>query len=113
MQVAPERHLYSRPSGRSTPAIPGSATPRPLRVQPEQAKELLKQAGYEGKRIKTSVLISTSGSGQMLPLPMNEFVQENLREVGIDLELIPIEWNALLLRYRKGFQDPENATLGR
>jgi peptide/nickel transport system substrate-binding protein len=79
---------------------------------PKRAKELLKQAGYEGKRIKTSALISTSGSGQMLPLPMNEYVQENFREVGIDLELIPIEWNALLLRWRKGFQDAENATIG-
>lgn len=79
---------------------------------PQKARELLKQAGYEGKRIKTSALISTSGSGQMLPLPMNEYVQENLREVGIDLELIPIEWNALLLRWRKGFQEAENATLG-
>ena len=78
---------------------------------PQKAKELLKQAGYEGKRIKTSVLISTSGSGQMLPLPMNEYVQENLREVGIDLELVPIEWNTLILRLRKGFQD-ENTGLG-
>jgi ABC-type transport system substrate-binding protein len=43
---------------------------------------------------------------------MNEYVQENLREVGIDLELVPIEWNALLLRLRKGFQDAENAPLG-
>ncbi len=79
---------------------------------PEKAKELLKQAGYDGKRIKTSALISTSGSGQMLPLPMNEYVQENLRAVGIDLELVPIEWNTLILRWRKGFQDPENASLG-
>ena len=79
---------------------------------PKRAKELLKQAGYEGKRLKTSALISTSGSGQMLPLPMNEYVQESLREVGIDLELIPIEWNALLLRWRKGFQDAENAAIG-
>ena len=79
---------------------------------PQKAKELLKQAGYEGKRIKTSVLISTSGSGQMLPLPMNEYVQENLRDVGIDLEIIPIEWNTLTLRARRGFRDPENATLG-
>ena len=79
---------------------------------PKRAKELLKHASFEGKRIKTSALISTSGSGQMLPLPMNEYVQENFREVGIDLELIPIEWNALLLRWRKGFQDPENAAIG-
>ena len=34
----------------------------------------------------------------MLPLPMNEFVQENLREVGIDVELVPIEWNTLTQR---------------
>ena len=73
---------------------------------------MLKQAGYEGKRIKTSALISTSGSGQMLPLPMNEYIQESLRAVGIDLELVPIEWNTLILRWRKGFQDAENAGLG-
>jgi ABC-type transport system substrate-binding protein len=79
---------------------------------PQRAKELLSQAGYGGKRIKTSVVISTSGSGQMLPLPMNEAIQENLREVGIDLDLVPLEWNALLLRWRKGFQDPENAPFG-
>ena len=79
---------------------------------PARAKELLKQAGYDGKRIKTSALISTSGSGQMLPLPMNEYVQENLREVGIDLELVSIEWNTLILRWRKGFQEAENSTLG-
>ena len=64
---------------------------------PQKARALLKQAGYEGKRMKTSVLISTSGSGQMLPLPMNEYVQENLRDVGIDLEIIPIEWNTLIV----------------
>jgi peptide/nickel transport system substrate-binding protein len=63
----------------------------------------------KGKRLKTSVLTSTSGSGQMLPLPMNEFIQENWRAVGIDLEIIPLEWNTLRTRYRKGFQDPENA----
>jgi peptide/nickel transport system substrate-binding protein len=81
---------------------------------PAKARELLKQAGYDGKdkRVKTSALISTSGSGQMLPLPMNEFVQENLREVGIDLELVTIEWNALTQRGRQGFQHAENAHLG-
>jgi peptide/nickel transport system substrate-binding protein len=81
---------------------------------PAKARELLKQAGYDGKakRVKTSALISTSGSGQMLPLPMNEFVQENLREVGIDLELVTIEWNALIVRVRPGFQHADLAQLG-
>ena len=43
---------------------------------------------------------------------MNEFVQENLREVGIDLDLVPIEWNALTQRGRQGFQHADNAQLG-
>jgi peptide/nickel transport system substrate-binding protein len=95
------------------PGHPWFGSPR-IRYEynPQKAKELLKQAGYEGKRVKTSALISTSGSGQMLPLPMNEYVQENLRAVGIDLELVPIEWNTLILRWRKGFQEAENASLG-
>jgi len=81
---------------------------------PAKAKELLRQAGYDGKakRVKSSMLISTSGSGQMLPLAMNEFIQENLREVGIDLELVPIEWNVMIQRYLKGFQHADNAGLG-
>jgi ABC-type transport system substrate-binding protein len=81
---------------------------------PAKARELLQQAGYDGKnkRVKSSMLISTSGSGQMLPLPMNEFIQENLRDVGIDLELVSIEWNAMLARYRQGLQHPDNAPLG-
>jgi ABC-type transport system substrate-binding protein len=81
---------------------------------PAKARELLRQAGYDGKdkRVKTSMLISTSGSGQMMPLPMNEFMQENLREVGIDLELVPIEWNTLIQRFLQGLQHPDNAHLG-
>jgi ABC-type transport system substrate-binding protein len=99
--------------GEVYPGHPWFGNPRVrYEYDPQRAKALLKQAGYEGKRLKTSALISTSGSGQMLPLPMNEFVQENLRDIGIDLELIPIEWNALLFRWRKGFQDPENAAIG-
>jgi len=76
----------------------------------KKAKELMKQAGFEGKRVKTSFLISTSGSGQMLPLPMNEFVQENLREIGIDVELLPIEWNTLTSLVRKGFAEEHEKT---
>ncbi len=96
------------------PGHPWFGNPTRYEYNPAKAKELLKQAGYDGKdkRVKTSVLISTSGSGQMLPLPMNEFIQENLREVGIDLELVPIEWNALIQRWFQGFQHADNADLG-
>jgi peptide/nickel transport system substrate-binding protein len=101
--------------GEVYPGHPWFGTPKVhYEYNPAKARELLQQAGYDGKtkRVKTSVLISTSGSGQMLPLPMNEFVQEHLREVGIDLELVSIEWNALTQRGRQGFQHPDNASLG-
>ena len=80
---------------------------------PEKAKELIRQAGYgDGKRPPKAVhLISTSGSGQMLPLPMNELIQKNLRDVGLDVDVQPVEWNSLLTRWRAGFGTPENQGL--
>lgn len=80
---------------------------------PAKAKELLRQAGFsESKRPAKAVqLISTSGSGQMLPLAMNELLQKNLKDVGIDVDLQPVEWNTLLTRWRAGFHAPENQGL--
>ena len=42
-------------------------------------------------------MISTSGSGQMLPLPMNEALQENLKQAcGVDVQVEAVEWQVLL-----------------
>ena len=80
---------------------------------PEKARALIKQAGYgDGRRPPRAVhLISTSGSGQMLPLAMNELVQKNLKDVGLEMEVQPVEWNTLLTRWRAGFHTPENEGL--
>ena len=40
--------------------------------------------------------VSTSGSGQMQPLPMNELVKEQLEDVGFKVELEAMDWNALI-----------------
>ena len=46
-------------------------------------------------------MISTSGSGQMLPLPMNEFLQQNLKQAcGVDVEFDVVEWQVLLTAAR-------------
>lgn len=71
-----------------------------------QAKKLLAEAGYgPGKPLKTKILISTSGSGQMQPLTMNEFVQQNLAEAGIQVAFEVVEWNVLINIWRAGAKD--------
>jgi peptide/nickel transport system substrate-binding protein len=80
-----------------------------VRYDPEEAKKLLKEAGYgPDKPLKIKAAISTSGSGQMYPLIMNEFIQENLRDVGVELQLEVFEWEALRERRRIGAQAPQN-----
>jgi peptide/nickel transport system substrate-binding protein len=61
---------------------------------PDKAKALLKEAGCMPCTIKVG--ISTSGSGQMQPLPMNELVKEQLEAVGFKVDLVPMDWNALI-----------------
>jgi peptide/nickel transport system substrate-binding protein len=57
----------------------------------------IREAGYSAtKKPKIKIAISTSGSGQMLPLPMNEYIQENLNAVGFDALFEVMEWNALV-----------------
>lgn len=80
-----------------------------IRYDPEAAKALLKEAGYgPGNPVRLKALISTSGSGQMQPQPMNEFIQENLRAIGVELSFDVLEWEALRGRRRSGAAAPEN-----
>jgi len=78
-----------------------------VKYDSEAAKALLAEAGYGPEnRLKVKALISPSGSGQMLPLPMNEYIQQNLAEVGIDVEFMVVEWNQMINLWRAGAADP-------
>jgi ABC-type transport system substrate-binding protein len=71
------------------------------------AKALMAQAGYsKDKPLKVKSIISPSGSGQMQPQLMNEFIQQNLAEIGIQVEFDVRDWNALLANWRAGAKDP-------
>jgi len=80
-----------------------------LTYDPEKAKTLLKEAGYgKDNPLKVKISISASGSGQMQPLGMNEYIQQNLAEVGIQVAFEVMEWQSLLDRWRAGAKADQN-----
>ncbi|WP_424812955.1 ABC transporter substrate-binding protein [Roseococcus sp. YIM B11640] len=68
------------------------------RLDVQRGRALLAEAGYTAQRpLRLKVAISNSGSGQMQPLPMNEAIQQNLREnCGVQVNFEVVEWNVLL-----------------
>jgi peptide/nickel transport system substrate-binding protein len=72
------------------------------KFDPAKGKALLAEAGYTtSKPLAFKVMISNSGSGQMLPLPMNEFLQQNLKEAcGVNVDFDVVEWQVLLTAAR-------------
>jgi peptide/nickel transport system substrate-binding protein len=100
--------LMEVPKGTVPPGHPWWGNPKfEIKYDLPAAKKLMQEAGYgPGKLLKVKVITSASGSGQMQPVPMNEFLQQALKECFFDVELDVIEWNALFTNWRAGAKDP-------
>lgn len=96
------------PKGTMAPDHPWFGKPSfDVKYDPKAAQKLMADAGFSAaKPLKVKVQISASGSGQMQPLPMNEFVQESLKKCFFNVEFDVIEWNTLFTNWRKGAKDP-------
>ncbi len=74
--------------------------------RPDEAKRMMAAAGHSAQKpLKVKIQVSASGSGQMQPLPMNEYLQQALRDCYFDVELDVIEWNTLFTNWRLGAKD--------
>ncbi|MBM3620301.1 MAG: ABC transporter substrate-binding protein [Alphaproteobacteria bacterium] len=77
-----------------------------IKYDPAAARALMEAAGFsKAKPLTVKVQTSASGSGQMQPLPMNEFMQQNLADCHFKVEIDVIEWNTLFTNWRKGAKD--------
>lgn len=77
------------------------------------ARALMAQAGYsQAKPLKAKVIIAQGGTGQMLSLPMNEFIQQSLAEINIQLTFEVVELENLYLHWRSGAKADMNAGKG-
>lgn len=106
------------------PSLPYYGHPLLYKYDPAKAKALLQEAGCVPCKVRFA--ISTSGSGQMQPLPMNELVKSQMEAVGFQVTLDTMDWNALLqvtregvdkhpdtdaINVSRGSQDPFNALI--
>ncbi len=84
------------------PTVAYYGNPPKYAFDPVKARALLKEAGC--LPCKVTFGISTSGSGQMQPLPMNELVKAQMDAAGFDVTIQTMDWNALLDVYRAGVE---------
>jgi ABC-type transport system substrate-binding protein len=82
------------------PGTPYRGNPIPYHHDTAKATALLKEAHCYPCAI--DLAISTSGSGQMQSLPMNELVKQQLDAAGFQTKLDVMDWNALLAVARAG-----------
>ena len=82
------------------PTLPYYGHPVIYKFDKAKARALLKEANC--LPCKVTLAISTSGSGQMQSLPMNELVKQQLEDAGFEVTLNVMDWNALLDVSRSG-----------
>ena len=99
--------LMGVPQGTVGPDHPWWGDPSfEIRYDLEEAQRLMSESGFSADNpLQVKVQTSASGSGQMQPIPMNEYLQQALRECYFDVELDVLEWNTLFTNWRRGATD--------
>lgn len=92
------------PQGTVNPGHPWWGDPSfEITYDPDAARALMEEAGFgPDNPLDVTVQTSASGSGQMQPVTMNEYIQQGLADCFFDVNLDVIEWNTLFNNWRAG-----------
>ncbi|MBR0684254.1 ABC transporter substrate-binding protein [Roseomonas eburnea] len=91
-------------SGVVDPSSPWFGRPEfQVRTDVDAARRLVREAGFSPQNpLRTRFIVPTGGSGQMVSMPMNEYIQSAWREVGIQVEFQVVELEVLYTAWRQG-----------
>jgi peptide/nickel transport system substrate-binding protein len=74
----------------------------PYPYDPDRARELIEQAGYDGEELV--FYVTEGGSGMLDPVPMGTAIQADLAAVGLNVSIETYEWNTFLGRVNPGLE---------
>ena len=96
--------------GKVAPDHPWFGNPQfSLRLDLPEARRLMTEAGFgPNRRAVVSVIMPVSGGGQMVPQPMSELLQANLREAFFDVSFQSVDFGTSINMLRAGARDPSS-----
>lgn len=75
---------------------------KPYPYNPRKARQLIKEAGFEGATI--TFYVTEGGSGMLDPVSMGTAIQADLKAVGLNVEIETYEWNTFLGKVNPGLE---------
>lgn len=75
---------------------------QPYPYDPEKAKAMLKEAGYDGSEV--TFYVTEGGSGMLDPTAMGTAIQADLEAVGMKVKIETYEWNTFLGKVNPGLE---------
>ncbi|SON58097.1 Hemin-binding lipoprotein [Hartmannibacter diazotrophicus] len=75
---------------------------QPYPYDPDKARQLLKDAGYDGSEV--TFYVTDGGSGMLDPVAMGTAIQADLEAVGMKVKIETYEWNTFLGKVNPGLE---------